>query len=81
MKKLSFQEFKEYLASKGVEDFKGYTLINNYGYTFKYKGVKYDLRHVLNVYGADVDWWDLTPKNDALAVLVERIKMYDRKGS
>lgn len=27
MKKMSFQEFKEYLASKGVEDFKGITIL------------------------------------------------------
>lgn len=36
-----------------VED---YCLINNYGFV---KG-KYDIRHVLNVYGAECNIWDLT---------------------
>ena len=34
-------------------------LVNNYGYTFTKGDVKFDLRHWLNVYGEDVNYWSL----------------------
>ena len=37
-----------------------YTLINNYGWAWNFNGYRYDLRHVLNVYGCEVDFWDLS---------------------
>ena len=55
------QEIKKKLDALGVEKFCYYGLINNYGYTFIFNNIKYDFRHVLNVYGACVDMWDLYP--------------------
>mgnify|MGYP003305663904 CR=1 FL=1 len=48
------------LIEAGCENVKGYVLVNNYGFTFTKNGTKYDLRHWLNVYGADVDYWDIS---------------------
>lgn len=36
-----------------------YTLINNYGWAWESQGLRYDLRHVLNVYGCETNYWDL----------------------
>jgi hypothetical protein len=46
--------------SHGV-DCEPYNLINNYGWTATTpSGHRIDLRHVLNVYGADVDYYSVT---------------------
>lgn len=37
-----------------AEDF---PLINNYGWEWETDGVTYNVRHVLNSYGCDVDYW------------------------
>ena len=47
------------LRNAGCENVNSYMLVNNYGYTFTKGDVKFDLRHWLNVYGADVDYWSL----------------------
>lgn len=47
------------LRNAGCENVDGYMLVNNYGYTFTKGDIKYDLRHWLNCYGADVDYWSL----------------------
>lgn len=47
------------LEESGCENINDYSLINNYGFTFKKKGNRYDLRHWLNVYGASVDFWEI----------------------
>ena len=54
---------EELLKSIGCEDVKSYMLVNNYGYTFVKSGFKFDLRHWLNCYGADVDYWLLDGYN------------------
>lgn len=50
---------EEALKGLGFDSVKYYSLINNYGYTFISKGIKYDLRRWLNCYGCDVDYWSL----------------------
>ena len=72
-----YKEFKKQLENYGVTNFDYYSLINNYGYHFVYKGIRYDYRHILNVYGADVDFWELTPKNDELEAVCELIREFD----
>lgn len=47
------------LEAAGAQEVKPYTLINNEGYTFTKDGIKYDLRHWLNIYGAEVDFWSV----------------------
>ena len=37
-----------------------YALGSNSGITFVLDNVKYDARHWRNVYGADVNYWDIT---------------------
>ena len=39
-----------------------YTLVNNYGWTWDKDNIHYDLRHVLNVYGAECDLYDLSSR-------------------
>lgn len=51
------------LKNAGCENVDSYMLVNNYGYTFTKGDVKYDLRHWLNCYGEDVDYWDLGGHN------------------
>lgn len=43
-----------------------YTLVSNYGYIFEYKGKEYDARHWLNVYGASVNFWNISPLGEPL---------------
>lgn len=55
------------LEKYGAENIKSYCLINNYGYTFKINGVKYDIRFWENCYGAYIGKWSVMPAdmNDA----------------
>ena len=57
-----------------AKNVKGYSLINNYGYNFDYKGVHYDYRHWLNFYGDDVDFWSLYPRNEELEKMLKDVK-------
>lgn len=36
-----------------------YQLVNNHGYYINYKGHRFDLRHFLNVYGQETDFWNM----------------------
>jgi hypothetical protein len=36
-----------------------YQLVNNHGYYINYKGHRFDLRHWLNVYGQETDFWNM----------------------
>lgn len=53
----------ELLKSIGCENVDSYMLVNNYGYTFTKGDLKFDLRHWLNCYGADVNYWSLDAHN------------------
>lgn len=50
------------LKQRGVK-VEPYSLVNNYGLAFEYEGVRYDVRHWLNVYGMDVDYIDVTSRD------------------
>lgn len=54
---------EEVLEQAGCENVEIYMLVNNYGYTFKKGDVKFDLRHWLNCYGCDVNYWSLDGHN------------------
>lgn len=54
---------KEQLQNAGAENIKGYTLVNNSGYTFNKNGIYYDLRHWINCYGVEVDYYELSIRN------------------
>jgi len=49
----------ELFIDYGCTDVKSYTLVNNYGYTFKYDGVDYDARFWANCYGVAVNEWEI----------------------
>ena len=53
------EKIKAMLESKNVTNIKHYTLVNNSGYTFEYKGVKFDLRHWRNCYGVEMNCYSL----------------------
>ena len=55
MSKFVFNKEQD-LRNAGCENV---VLVNNYGYTFTKGDVKFDLRHWLNCYGADVNYWSL----------------------
>lgn len=50
---------KEKLKQACCEFIEMYNLINNYGYHFEKNGKRYDLRHWLNCYGEEVDYYTL----------------------
>jgi hypothetical protein len=62
--------------------FNAYSLVNNYGYTFSIGQNRSDIRHNLNVYGASVDYWDITvfyPNNKAKSLnfdSIEKLKFF-----
>ena len=56
-------EKEEVLEQAGCENVEIYMLVNNYGYTFTKGDVKFDLRHWLNCYGAEVNYWSLDGHN------------------
>lgn len=58
MSKFVFNKEQD-LRNAGFENVNSYMLVNNYGYTFTKGDVKFDLRHWLNVYGEDVNYWSL----------------------
>ena len=53
----------EIIKKYGGYDIKHYTLINNYGYTFKIGKLSFDARHWLNCYGVDVNYWTCNVTN------------------
>ena len=77
-----YRKEKEIINSfKDVEIIKEYNLINNYGYIIRIKDFHsdIDIRHWLNMYGAEVNYWDAllrtTDKRvqDILNKIVERL--------
>lgn len=37
-----------------------YSLVNNHGYSFENANYHVDIRHVLNVYGTPVNYWEIS---------------------
>ena len=52
------------LIEVGAKSVKPYFLVNNAGYTFEKNGLKFDLRHFTNIYGAEVNYWGISAKKD-----------------
>ena len=65
---------EEMLKSVGCENIKWYALVNNDGYTFIKNGVKFDLRHILNVYEAECNYYTL----DSIEPDIKLYKSFDR---
>lgn len=62
-----YDKIRKLLESKNVSDLRYYMLINNDGFTFNYRGFRFDLRHWVNVYGVETNQFSLmnnaTPNN------------------
>lgn len=68
----------EYKNIKLIEE---YSLVSNYGYVVELNGKRYDLRHWLNVYGVDTDYWNIIsqyPEEEILNEVVERLNRVGR---
>lgn len=52
------------LEKSGATEIEYDTLINNYFIRFTLNGKRYTTEHILNVYGASVDFWYLITKED-----------------
>ena len=55
---MKYELYEKALIEEGAEEIKYYSLINNFGFTYNYNGVKYDSRFVANCYGAVCNWWE-----------------------
>lgn len=56
---MSFREEKDMLEKFGCTDIRYINLVNNYYIEFIYNCKKYAVEHILNVYGAEVDMFEL----------------------
>ena len=68
---------KKMLLKHGATNLNFYMLINNDGFNFELNGVKYDLRHFRNIYGASVNYFKIVSginKDDANADELRRIE-------
>lgn len=50
-------DIEKIIKKYGGDNIKGYSLINNYGYTFTLDGLRLDLRYWANCYGVALDYW------------------------
>lgn len=58
----------------GCNNIESYNLVENCGYVFNKKNIKYDLRHWLNCYGEAVDFWELSKANKDFDTFEEAVK-------
>ena len=54
------EKYMDELLASSELTYEPYSLVNNHGYNITHKGTRYDLRHWLNVYGVDTNFWDLS---------------------
>lgn len=57
---MEIEEFMERISQiKGVSEVRRYTLVNNYGVSFRKGGYTFDARFMANCYGAELNYWVL----------------------
>lgn len=52
-------EERKILEDFGCKDIEYTNLVNNYYINFTYKDERFTVEHILNVYGAEVNFWEL----------------------
>ena len=57
-----FEKEREVILNNNFEIVKEYSLVNNYGYIVKVNNNEYDLRHWRNIYGAEINYWEISGK-------------------
>lgn len=60
LKEMAIEESK--IKKCGFEIIGYYNLVSNYGFKIKLNNQEYDLRHWKNCYGAEVNYWEVSPK-------------------
>lgn len=58
------EELEKLISKYGGENIESYFLVNNYGITFDYKGIKYDARYWANCYGVALKKWIISPSTE-----------------
>ena len=61
---------EEMLKNIGCENIQYYMLINNDGVKFFKNNIKYDLRHVINCYGVDCDYYTLNALTEGINLFI-----------
>lgn len=65
---MTIEEFKEKIRRvKGVSEVKEYSLVSNYGVTFKKGGYSFDIRYWANCYGVALNYWSIMPSKEFAA--------------
>ena len=59
---MSYKEELELIKAFGGEEIETTNLVNNYYICFNYKDKRYCAEHILSVYGASVDYWEVSDK-------------------
>ena len=62
---------RQMLIDFGCEDIEYTNLVNNYFISFTYKEKRFTIEHILNVYGAEVDYWELSTPHQTFSTLEE----------
>ena len=57
-------KISDILKKHNCTNIKPYNLVNNSGCTFELNGIEFDARHWKNVYGTNVDYWDISITKD-----------------
>lgn len=68
---MTFNQEKQMLIDIGCEDIEYTSLVNNYYFSFTYKDRRYTIEHILNVYGAEVDFWEISTPSQTFGTLEE----------
>lgn len=58
----SLKKEKEIIERNNAKIIDTYNLVNNYGYKILFNNNEYDLRHYLNIYGQEVNYWEVSGK-------------------
>lgn len=73
---MNFKEEQEMLEKFGCKDIQYDTLINNYYIKFIYNDKKYTIEHILNVYGAETNMWELCVRPSKIFGTLEELLNY-----
>lgn len=63
VKKMTYKKEMEILEAFGCKEIEYTNLVNNYFISFTYNDKRFTAEHILNVYGAEVDYWELKDKS------------------
>lgn len=71
---MTFNQEKQMLIDFGCKDIEYTSLVNNYFISFTYKEKRFTIEHILNVYGAEVDYWEISTPYQTFKTLKELLE-------